>query len=259
MYSPALFTSDSFNLWNPASYSSTKPNDTEDTKQARHLFAPPMQAYSTDFPGAYVHELEYTIQTMTSTKSKMGLITPLVQRKIDQLESVRNFGYNSIRPVGINKTLEELEFEQMKRNNMSEVDDSSYHTIENTNNSRAEPEQDLDAQIENFDDGDTSGDVEVVNNNINISNNVVLNNNDILSDDGFMADDVEYQVDHSLNHQQDIAVSPTFTSNMRSATTNQTTLPSATSPVAVSAMQNENGHANENEEHENEDMDMTMD
>lgn len=269
MYSPTFFTSDSFSLWNPTTYSSNKrSNDIEETKRAPHLFAPPMQAYSCDLPGAYINELEYTIQVMTAKRSSIRVVTPLVQRKLDQLENIRKFGYGLIRPPGINKTMEQIEFEQMKRNNTSEVDEGSYHTIENTNNtinSRTVVDQDLDAHIENLDIVNSSEDMND-SMNLNISNSNHNNpSNNILSDDGFMADDVEYQIDHSLNRQIDsVVASPIFTSNMRSATTNQTTIPSATSPAEVSILPNAN---DENENHENEthdanendDMDMTMD
>lgn len=230
MYSPALFTGDNFNLWSPT-------RNKLSVDKTRHLFAPPLQAYSSDTPGASSQELEYTIQI--TNKLKSGLITPLVQKKTDNLRNIRNYGFNIIRPVGIYKTLEELDYEDQK-NSIQPLVDASFQsrTDPDLENSRNSPDLqnsvDLDAQVENYDDSN--------------------HNSNIFSDDGFMADDVEYQVDHSLTRQIDsvgvesatATASATFTLNRSSATTHQTTIPSGASPVEASTFQDENDENNEN-------------
>jgi hypothetical protein len=129
--------------------------------------------------------------------------------------------------------MEEIQFELCKTATINEPEEPSFHTVENTNNSNMVPEHDLDAQVENIDALTTGDDV-------------------LSSDDGFMADDVEYQNDHSLNDPiLESATSPTFSYNLRSATTIPTTTTGGSPPIRSNEINDENGN-------ENDDMDMTM-
>ena len=145
MYSPDIFPKHLYSLWNDKpnktpikslEQETTKSNHQQNNttnglltrsleaehqnqrKQLRTLFSPPLSAYSADYPGASLSQLEYTIQTLATSTSHnlfqsrlLISATPLAQSKIDQLERIRNTGYNSIRPIGIGRTLEELDFE----------------------------------------------------------------------------------------------------------------------------------------------------
>ena len=183
-------------------------------------------------------ELDYTIQSMANALACVRLTTPLVQRKLDQLLRIRTCGYTSIRPIGVNKTMEEIQMEHGKTATANDTEEPSFHAVENTNHSNLVPEHDLDAQVENIDG--------------------MAHDDDVLSsDDGFMADDVEYQDDHSLNEAiLESAPSATFSYNLRSGTTVPTTTASGSPPLRSSEVHDENGDENGNE---NDDMDMTMD
>lgn len=214
MYSSNLFTNDLFKLWNndeeedltwdsvrhgirgnqtaiqnPSNSSTNNPTEQlldEHKKYLRLLFAPPLLAYSAEYPGANSSHLDYNIQTATSIPSIKGpngvplsttssstiastsvsrrmaymkMNTPLTQLKIDQLELIRNTGYSTIRPIGIDMTMEEADMEEARRFAASQAeqqyDDPSYiHTTENeqvmSNDSREEV--DLDAEVVNADE-----------------------------------------------------------------------------------------------------------
>lgn len=132
-------------------------------KQLRLLFAPPLLAYSAEYPGASLAQLEYTIQTTACFNGSYKYTTsPLIQQKIDQLEQIRNTGYSTIRPIGIEKTLQEVDYEESRQSHTSyqQLEEHSYlDTAENTNtedHSVPTPgpreEVDLDAQIVNADE-----------------------------------------------------------------------------------------------------------
>ncbi|CUM64092.1 uncharacterized protein PRCAT00001682001 [Priceomyces carsonii] len=234
MYAPKLFVDDLFMLWNNDGESnllSPMSNNRKDHQneyvedQKRHtkqLYAPPLIAYLADRSGASISQLDYTIQT--GVKSNVSLLTPLIKEKLDQLHMTRNFGYSTIRPVGIGKTMEQLQIEQNKRiNSKKQSEELSFAaTVENTsgiapdsslneetnNISRIETiimpnrsnDVDLDAQIpdadgidsEVRDDDDFDLDLEEGSIGIDFENGID-------EDEGFMAEEVEYQDDHSLN------------------------------------------------------------
>lgn len=184
MYAPNLFSHDLFALWSqtekndqqqqakpaiPGVLGSANSGDVESLgKQLRLLFAPPLLAYSADYPGASLAQLEYTIQSTAANASHKYTTSPLIQLKIDQLEQIRNTGYTSIRPIGIEKTLQEVDYEESRQNNASyhQFEDHSYlDTAENTNtedqSAIAEgPEIDLDAQVVNADESQQLDDFE---------------------------------------------------------------------------------------------------
>ncbi|ODV79902.1 uncharacterized protein CANTADRAFT_48735 [Suhomyces tanzawaensis NRRL Y-17324] len=259
MYSPNLFTNDLYKLWTHDSAKdsikafeefrnggSNKPNEPpssqpsssarsneqlieEQRKYLRLLFAPPLLAYSADIPGASLSQLEYTIQNSASLPGLRPSVsisalevttTPLTQLKMHQLEQIQNTGYSTIRPIGIHRTMEEIEFDEARRFNTSDqqIDDQSYiHTAENTNTEGQGAgvngsnvsmrdvqgeEVDLDAEVRNMDDeqnedsfaDDSRLDSYEDEADLRIQNQERAN----LVEEGFMADEVEYQDDHSL-------------------------------------------------------------
>ncbi|CAH2353740.1 hypothetical protein CLIB1423_12S01882 [[Candida] railenensis] len=194
MYSPNLFSGDFNHLWlqNDTHNASnarfrSQPNSSpliEDQRghhqHLRHLFAPPLSAYSVENPGPNVTQLDYIIRTKSLNGNAIpsnNLLTPLVVKKLNKLQSISKVGYHSIAPVGINKTMGELEFEERRRaayyeqqqqqqNSHSQSqsqshinqdtlgqDDSNIPTVGNTSNSILEqPEDiDLDADVPDID------------------------------------------------------------------------------------------------------------
>lgn len=191
MYSPNLFSGDFNHLWLQHDTSSasnarfrSQPNGTpliEDQRahhqHLRHLFAPPLLAYSAENPGPSVTQLDYIIRTKSLNGNSIpsnNLLTPLVVKKLNKLQSISKVGYHTIAPVGINKTMGELEFEERRRAAYYEQqqqqhlhlqlqlqinqdtlgqDDSNIPTVGNTSNSILEqPEDiDLDADIPDID------------------------------------------------------------------------------------------------------------
>ncbi|CAN3376801.1 hypothetical protein DIURU_001581 [Diutina rugosa] len=156
----------------------------------RAFYAPPLSAFSPDAPGGSERELEYTIEVSTNRRSRYSLITPLVHRKMDELKSIGSTGYTTIRPVGIGRTLGEIEADRTKEmSSLNSAPSSAEATAENTHEgitiATSFPEADLDADVVDMDDGAIAEDSAFLSDEEN-------------DDDGFMADEVEYQPDHSL-------------------------------------------------------------
>ena len=256
MYTPGF--SNLYSLWNgedhgnswdnvrirrqaPSSTNSSE-ND-EHKKYIRLLFAPPLLAYSPDYPGANTSHFEYTIKTTTAmaadgagaaTGSRARLLahmhinSPSAQHKLDQLELIRSAGFSTLRPIGIERTMEEISAERAKRLAAQDglYDDVSYnHTAENVPTDVSHGDVDLDANVVNADDDESLGDdygdddnrVSGMANSSNVSlgsdgrfpelraigmhvaeaSPLVQAHANNLVDEGFMADDVEYQDDHS--------------------------------------------------------------
>lgn len=173
MYSPNLFPSDLYTLWNQdvhrrsarfesektiitsngngningsgsivpqhhnQSHNARANSDqlaTENRRYLRLLFAPPLLAYTAEYPGASSVQLDYLIQSTSTSKAHALTTTPLTQLKVDQLERIRNTGYNTIRPIGIDRTMEEIDYEHASSYN---TQDHAYdeglliHTAEN--------------------------------------------------------------------------------------------------------------------------------
>ncbi|WEJ94140.1 hypothetical protein PSN45_001619 [Yamadazyma tenuis] len=99
--------------------------------------------------------------------------------KLNKLNSTKYYGYNSLKPIGINKTMEQIDHE----NNLV-VETNVTNTLENDLvEQNLNVEVDLDNQVPNFDsDGDNNDVIDALND----------------EDEGFMAEEVEYQNDHSL-------------------------------------------------------------
>lgn len=164
--------------------------ETKPCENQRAFYAPPLSAFSPDAPGGSERELEYTIEVGTNRRSRYSLITPLVHRKMDELKLIGSMGYSTIRPVGIGRTLGEIEADKAKELSQVALAPSSEEaTAENTHegisSSAQLPEADLDADVVDMDDGGVAEDLAFLSDEEN-------------DDVGFMADEVEYQPDHSL-------------------------------------------------------------
>lgn len=253
MYSPNLFSFDFNSQWLQQTSSNglnlrlhSLPNGNAIDEQRahsqhlRHLFAPPLLAYSAENPGPNVTQLDYIIRTKSlngSAVSSNNLLTPLVVKKLNKLQSISKIGYHSIAPVGINKTMEELDFDQKRRAayylqqhlhlqinpDTLRQNDSTIPTVGNTSNSILEqPEEiDLDANVPDIDlqsreedddnEEEDSEDIEGLGTGREApgpdrggaeDSEGVINENEIYDDvdedEGFMAEEVEYQDDHSI-------------------------------------------------------------
>lgn len=217
MFSPSLFSGDFHDLWLQNQSSSgglslkgfVEMNGTQDEQkrdQLRHLFAPPLLAYSVECPGPNISQLDYIMKTRSLNggslnASNQNFLTPSVLKKLNKLNSIRNIGYTTISPVGIDKTMVELAYEESKQLHFSdqmddeegedgEEDPSFIPTVENTNNSILEqPEEvDLDAYIPDADEFELGG-----------TEDVIEEESLVDEDEGFMAEEVEYQEDHSIS------------------------------------------------------------
>lgn len=262
MYTPNLFPNDIFSLWGKEGsnnhsklYELDRKNGggheeehlEDQRKHLRSLFAPPLVAYSAEYPGASVSQLEYTIKTQTTGVLNAPLLTPLAQRKLERARRIRNSGYTTIVPIGVEKTMEQIDYDESRRYALNEQEDQSYPpTAENStandsmnpNISETAPQEEvnLDDEIINSDEyhqmsddfGDNEDDSEAIANTryeaASDDETLAGFGDDVLNaDDGFMADDVEYQDDHSLIHD----AGPTILLNSGSTTTT-TTMSSAT-------------------------------
>lgn len=213
-------------------------------KQLRQLFAPPLVAYSPDYYGANMDYMEYTMQAaashfvaanpdvgvegMLSQVEELLAISPLMQLKIDRIESIRNTGYEVLRPIGIGKTLQELDMEAARELDTKTMEDESAVTIaaDNTqgNNLNENTQEqgdggvdvDLDRQVIDLDEQVLDADISHNLDNDSASSEFegssfrreqfhaahipqLLTFRGDLIDEGFMADEVEYQADHSLD------------------------------------------------------------
>ncbi|RCK62435.1 hypothetical protein Cantr_09115 [Candida viswanathii] len=224
MYTPNLFPNDLYNLW---SDNDKPPESAKLAKEHRNnLYAPPLSAYSTDFPGASLYHLEYTINS-TSKNTQLFANTPLTQSRRAQLAKIRNTGYTTIRPIGIIQTLEEIELEKnyysleehsLNANAGGEataaIENSSDpavgvngSTISIPQHGQAPEDQhsevDLDAQILNADDMYSASDDDN-DDSFNEPEEDSLRGRvgATMDDEGFMAaTEIEYQDDHSLNSE----------------------------------------------------------
>ena len=326
MYSPTLFSDSLYKLWrhddddhdgmdssdfhkrtfnthnanNTNSNGATTNNVTQEQleDQRRHirlLFAPPLLAYSAEYPGASLSQLEYTISNQSGNKQDLPLLTPLIQRKLDRLRQIRNIGYQNIIPVGVGKTMEQIDLEEARHFNMSEQQDEAFiPTAENGDvadnsingvpnqsiNEEEEPELDLDANIPNADDvtnddddfeDDEFGDVQEEQDEID------LDDHSLNEDEGFMAEEVEYQDDHSIvtDHIPNMLINTgttttTVNTNLnsgRSIATNPTSI-NSTSPISIvnpnssnlySTGQEYRDVSDENNQNNQSDLDMIID
>ena len=266
MFSPDLSPRGIHHLWssnNNQLLLNSSQQRTANNSEAKHynkLFAPPLSSYTAAFPGPDPSQMEY-LQITRSDKPHPTVddLALLMRMKEQRLMKIRNTGYSTIRPIGIGKTMEELDYAQR---GYSAVEDSTINNnvaAENSNeeemstmplNIGEEEEVDLDAEIldadelrsdEEDDDDDDDIDDDDYDDGVNIPqshdhHHFRRNQGYIMDDEGFMAAEVEYQDDHSLNSETNThmlissavtaTVLPTRTTGNRTSTTNPTTAPS---------------------------------
>ncbi|CCE80245.1 Piso0_003348 [Millerozyma farinosa CBS 7064] len=236
MYSPSPFSDNLYKLWGrdgglgpssanrknyhhhrnslPMGTAGNKEQNEEQREQIRQLFAPPLQAYSAEYPGASVSELEYTIVNQTESRSDTPLFTPMIQRKLTRLQQIRDHGYSTIIPIGVNKTMEQIDIDVARQMQISEHDEVDEHTVENAGqvnsvdggyNSTANGTQDnsevivdLDADVPNADEEDEDDELDDSEETQAGHDEADIDDNVINEDEGFMAEEVEYQDDHSI-------------------------------------------------------------
>ena len=179
-------------------------------------YAPPLSSYSAEHCGLSVAHTEYNraLQKMAFTGLRdLPLVSPLVQKRLTQLRQIRSTGYDTLAPIGINKTMRDLDEEaqldeedmdsqgiqaenlvaasttQVLQNgaNVSSVSAADGPGLEAAPASIFLPETDLDAHVPDADASD-------------LSPQEALSRSRSETPDGFMAEDVEYQFDHSLLH-----------------------------------------------------------
>lgn len=162
MYSPN-FKLNYYDLWNE--------NDSKEIE----LYQPPLSAYSPEYSGSSNLKFNYYIQNNTKQPNQ---ISPSIQIKMNKLSTIKYFGYKSLKPLGVNKTMEQMdmEFQETDFGNETNLETNIEHlVIEEVREGRIEGNtRDLDDEIPDLD-----------------------------SDDGFMAQDVEYQNDHSIPTRDD--------------------------------------------------------
>ncbi|CAN3353070.1 hypothetical protein DICA3_A03620 [Diutina catenulata] len=175
-------------------------------ESVRGYYAPPLSAFSPETPGGNPHELEYIIEA--NSQQRLNLTTPLVQKKRDELRNIARMGASTLRPIGIGRTMDEIEAEQKKKQ-------AAAATQNEPEPERGPPpeiaqmqilEVDLDQDVVEMDGGD-------VDDSMFVSEEENGGENDE-ENDGFMAEEVEYQADHSLDYE---VSAPTFrrSSDMR--------------------------------------------
>lgn len=150
MYSPNFNITNAYQLWD---------------NQKPELVQPPLGSYSAEFPGITNYQSNYPYSLST-------------QIKLNRLNQIKYFGYKTLKPIGINKTMEQMDYEN------NTLEENMTTTLENevvdlNFQPDVDVDVDLDDSIPNFD------------------SDVDLNLNDE-EDEGFMAEEVEYQNDHSL-------------------------------------------------------------
>ncbi|PSK41208.1 hypothetical protein C7M61_000883 [Candidozyma pseudohaemuli] len=118
--------------------------------------APPLSAYLADSPGPRAY-----YDNDHSQGSSASMLTPEMSLKLEKLRSIRTTGYYTLAPIGVNKTMAQLDFEAQEM----EDEDCNVGQAENLNANvsttiyqdapsgmpDASAEHDLDADIEDVD------------------------------------------------------------------------------------------------------------
>lgn len=118
--------------------------------------APPLSAYLADSPGPRAY-----YDNDHSQGSSASMLTPEMSLKLEKLRSIRTTGYYTLAPIGVNKTMAQLDFEAQEM----EDEDCNVGQAENLNANvsttiyqdapsgmpDAGAEHDLDADIEDVD------------------------------------------------------------------------------------------------------------
>ncbi|CAK9436260.1 uncharacterized protein LODBEIA_P08180 [Lodderomyces beijingensis] len=205
-----------------------------DQIQSDRLYAPPLAAYTANSPGPDPIQMEFLLNAKSSFSS-LGLekVGPYLVKKKLQSEAIRSTGYSTIRPIGIGKTMEELDYAnpQYSRIDESGINLGAENTIEGESSTLPlvglgainDRELDLDAEILDADginsDNEDEGEEDIFEESIERDSEpeeadlrarvrpiVVHDDDDDDDDEGFMADDVEYQDDHSLESETNASI-----------------------------------------------------
>lgn len=86
-------------------------SNSDTRRQASNLYAPPLVGYSAEAPGAQLSYSDYNIRRLVVGEDNVGFRlshTPLAMSRLERLRRIKNYGYRTIRPVGVEKTMEEL-------------------------------------------------------------------------------------------------------------------------------------------------------
>lgn len=215
MYS--AFTLDAYQLWRPRSPNVPRIHDdssghlrTRPPQSEPHPFAPPLAAYLADECGpnsAYTDHNAAMEQAYLSGASDIPLLGPTTLQRLDKLRKIRATGYTTIVPIGIGRTMAQMDQEAGEEaENLLACERSHALPVEPIDNAESDLEElgdlsgldslmaaDLDADVVDADEADvfSSGG---------------------LTPDAFMAADVEYQADHSLDEVERVPTLPTTVS-----------------------------------------------
>lgn len=178
-------------------------------------FAPPLAAYTAERSGADEIYLEYNSTSQSAALRGMkdiALFLPQTLKKLQLLQRIRETGYFTLRPVGFNKTMAELDREALVEEdehrsahaeNLAAMTTSGEHLGQFVNGGETdELSRDLAGNNDIPSIVLTSGmDRDLDSNLVDADiNDLSLRTEDGDSDtpDAFMAEEVEYQHDHSL-------------------------------------------------------------
>lgn len=233
MFSPNFNINDYYELWND--------NKKEGVYQQQQ---PPLSAYSPEFPGASkLHMIHNNSQR--GSHEDMSTFTHL---KLNKLKMVRFYGYKSLRPIGVNKTMEQLDIDRDipgEHNESHTVENEQLGIVppiepvsepidgereENTSEQMASgvggTDIDIDDNIPNFDSEETDDfDFEIEEPQPPLSQ--------INEDEGFMAEEVEYQPDHSEAPMPLVSGANSASSNLMPTTATTTTNSTVTDTTTV--------------------------
>lgn len=178
-------------------------------------FAPPLAAYTAERSGADELYLEYNSTSQSAAlrgNKDIALFLPQTLKKLQMLQRIRETGYFTLRPVGFNKTMAELDRDAL-------VEEEEHRSVHAENLAAMTTGEHL-GQLVNGSAGtdDLSRDL-VANNDVpsivlttgidrDLDSNLMdadINDLSLQTEDGdsdtpdaFMAEEVEYQRDHSL-------------------------------------------------------------
>lgn len=179
--------------------------------EANH-YSLPLSAYPADEtgPSSVYSEYNTTRQLAAlSGTSDVPLLSPMVLRRLQTLRSIRSTGYTQISPIGVGRTMAQIDVDKVDPDDSNCVQENLVHNaqtlvvleadlaisgvdsasisetgISGVSGHSFGMDRDLDAQIVDADSSDT------------------FDGAANASHDGFMAEEVEYQHDHSLGEDE---------------------------------------------------------
>lgn len=180
-------------------------------------YALPLSAYTADTCGPSAAYTEYNRAVQIAAlqgHSDVPLLAPQTQRRLERLRRIRTAGYLTIRPIGINKTMQQLDEEKrldeedgrcfqaenlvgggasagdtlalLGQNDTLAQDVLHRHSLSVGSALLADLDHDLDAHLVDADASESELQVAGFSSD---------------TPDAYMAEDVEYQYDHSLGHE----------------------------------------------------------